>query len=415
MTSSPAHHTPQTARRILYIDHCALMSGGEIALLNLVSTLDRARFEPIVLLCSVGPLVAELNKAGVETHVVPLDRSIAETRKDALGTSSLGKLGAAWGSAKYVRTLARFIREHRIDLVHTNSLKADLLGGFAARWARRPLIWHVRDRISDDYLPKNVATAFRWLCGIVPTAVAANSHATMRTIRHEGERSDLGYIVVHDGMPMTPGGSQVCGDSSVESEIALQDDMSRRAPLIALLGRISPWKGQHIFIRAAAIVLRQFPAARFRIIGKVMFDEAEYEKQVHALVDELGVRGSVEFVGFRSDVAAALSELDLLVHASTTGEPFGQVIVEGMAAGLPVVATDGGGVPEIVVHGETGLLVPMNDVEAMAAAILRILSDPAAAREMGRKGQRRAREVFSIERTARAVEAIYDRLLAGRR
>lgn len=383
--------------RILYIDHCALMSGGEIALLNLVKTLDRTRFEPIVLLCSDGPLVAELNKTGVETHVVLLDASVANTRKDAVGVGSLGKLSAVVKSVSYVQTLARFMTEHDVDLVHTNSLKADILGGAAARLARRPLVWHVRDRIADDYLPSTVATAFRWMCRVVPTAVMANSHATMRTLHGDADRE--GYVVVHDGLPVV---------SAERREALLRDP---RRPVIGLLGRIAPWKGQHIFLTAAAQVLRTFPGARFRIIGKVMFDEADYEKQVHVLVDQLGIGHAIEFVGFRSDVAEALSELDLLVHASTTGEPFGQVIVEGMAAGLPVVATDGGGVPEIVVNGETGLLVPMGDAEAMAAAMLRVLSDPVAARKMGALGKVRAKTVFSIERTARAVEAIYARLL----
>lgn len=389
------------------------MSGGEIALLNLVKTLDRSRYEPIVLLCSDGPLVAELNKAGVETHVLPLDPAVANTRKDSLGLPTVSRISSVFSSMRYVRQLTQFIQQNEIELVHTNSLKADILGGLAARWAARPLIWHVRDRIADDYLPPVVAWMFRLLCRIVPNVVIANSSSTLQSIhRKPDERSKVVYSgtqqrlasrnVVHDGL------------NAMSYHRVRQSSDENCHPLIGLLGRIAPWKGQHIFIRAAAQVLRTFPGARFRIIGKVMFDEADYEKQIYVLVDELNVGHAIEFVGFRSDVAVALSELDLLVHASTTGEPFGQVIVEGMAAGLPVVATDGGGVPEIVVHGQTGLLVSMNDADAMAEAILRLLSDPAAARAMGYKGQQRARDTFSIERTARAVEAIYDRLMAMR-
>lgn len=386
------------------------MSGGEIALLNLVGAIDRARFTPIVLLSSDGPLAGELQRVGVETHIVPLAPEVANTRKDSLGVGALSKLGAAAASARYVRELKRFIDENAIDLVHTNSLKADILGGAAARLAGRPLIWHVRDRIADDYLPSSVAALFRFLCATVPHAIIANSASTLKSIeRSRNERNAVVYSgtntrarnIVHDGLHARSFGLDTG-----------QEEDGAASPVVGLLGRISPWKGQHVFIRAAATVLKQFPTTRFRIIGKVMFDEADYERQIHALVDELGIGHAVEFSGFRADVATALSELDLLVHASTTGEPFGQVIVEGMAAGLPVVATDGGGVPEIVLHGQTGLLVPMNDADAMAAAILLILSSPERAREMGQRGQARARDVFSIERTARAVEAIYDRLLA---
>lgn len=399
--------------RVLYVDHCAQMSGGEIALLNLLKAIDRSRYDPLVVLCSDGPLVEQLRSADVETHVLLLDPAIANTRKDSLGVSSLTKLGSAWRALHYIRQLKEFIQFHRVDIIHTNSLKADILGGFAARLARRPLIWHVRDRIADDYLPPLVARSFRFLCHLLPQVVIANSSSTLTSLRlREDDRSAVVYSgtqnrvdrnVVHDGL-------DPAGFSAVTSSTR---NLSAR-PRIGLLGRISPWKGQHVFLRAAAIVLKEFPQARFQIIGKAMFDEAEYEASLHRLVDELQIAHAVEFVGFRSDVANVLRELSVLVHASTVGEPFGQVIVEGMAAGLPVVATNGGGVPEIVQDGQTGLLVPMNDVEAMADAVTRLLANPEMAREMGRKAQARARDAFSIERTARSVEAIYKRLQAER-
>ena len=126
---------------------------------------------------------------------------------------------------------------------------------------------------------------------------------------------------------------------------------------------------------------------------------------------QLGLDNVLQFTGFCSNVKQAISELDVVVHASTKGEPFGQVIVEGMAAGKPVVATNGGGVPEIVEDGLTGILVPMGDVSAMAEAICRICADPLAARIMGAKGKKRVAEHFTIEQTARKVESVYAYLL----
>jgi len=181
---------------------------------------------------------------------------------------------------------------------------------------------------------------------------------------------------------------------------------------IGLIGRISPWKGQHVFIQAAAQVTRRFPGAKFLIIGAALFGEDEYEREVRQLARQLGLENVVQFTGFCTDVKQAISELDLVVHASTKGEPFGQVIVEGMAAGKPVVATNGGGVPEIVQDGMTGILVPMGDVPAMAEAICRICADPVSARIMGSNGKKRIAEHFTIEQTARKVESVYAYLLA---
>jgi glycosyltransferase involved in cell wall biosynthesis len=167
-------------------------------------------------------------------------------------------------------------------------------------------------------------------------------------------------------------------------------------------------------------VRKKFPEARFRIIGSPLFGEDAYERELHEQVRTLGLESHVEFPGFTQDVPAAMRAMTIAVHASTSGEPFGQVVIEAMAAGRPVVATNGGGIPEIVQDGLTGILVPMNDAPAMAAAILRLLENPAEAARMGQQGRQRVIDHFTIEHTARKVEAVYrtvsgvDNLLSSR-
>ena len=185
------------------------------------------------------------------------------------------------------------------------------------------------------------------------------------------------------------------------------------APKIGLVGRITRWKGQHIFIEAAEVVRKRFPSA-IPYHRCCVFEEEGYQSEIRAQVERLGLKDAVRFDGFRRDVAKAVHELDLLVHASITGEPFGQVVVEGMAARKPVVATAGGGVPEIVEDGKTGMLVPMNDAQAMAKAICELLENPQRAGEMGRAGHARVRDRFTAPITTRTVEAIYDQMLDPR-
>jgi glycosyltransferase involved in cell wall biosynthesis len=204
--------------------------------------------------------------------------------------------------------------------------------------------------------------------------------------------------VVHDGL----------GDAVRGAEV------SAGIPVVGLVGRIAPWKGQHVFLDAATIVRKRFPEVRYQIVGAPLFGEYDYEQRVRRQCAELGLDDVVEFTGFREDVADLIARFTVLVHASTVPEPFGQVVLEGMMAGKPVVATRGGGVTEIVVEGETGLLVPMGDADAMAAAIMELLEDHHRARGMGEAGRRRALSEFTIDRTARQVEAIYERLLGDR-
>jgi len=169
-------------RTILFFDHTAQLGGGEIALLHLVQHMDKQLFTPLVVLGGEGPLRQRLLEAGVETHVLPVAESIVQTRKASLEADSLLRPKDAARVLRYVLRLSSFMRRRRVRLVHTNSLKADLIGGAAARLAGVPVIWHIRDRIADDYLPGNAVRGFRWLCSWLPDFVVANSQATMDTI-----------------------------------------------------------------------------------------------------------------------------------------------------------------------------------------------------------------------------------------
>jgi glycosyltransferase involved in cell wall biosynthesis len=379
---------------VLFVDHTATWGGGEVALFNLVRAIDPARYRPVVLLFSDGPLGDKFRAAGIETRVLGLDSGVINARKDDLGGGTLLRVKDVASTLGFTGKLRRFMRQQDVALVHSNSLKSDLIGGFAARAARLPLIWHVRDRIADDYLPCKVAKAFRLMCRVVPTRVIAISEAVRQTLG-----SNPRVRVVHDGTPL-PG------------EPASQTT-NREGPLIGLVGRITPWKGQDVFLRAAAIVRRQFPNARFQVIGAALFGERDYEQRLHERVRTEGLSDAVEFTGFRTDVPDLIARLDVLVHASTTGEPFGQVVIEGMAAGKPVIATRGGAIPEIVVEGQTGVMVPMGDAAAMARAMVTLLSDPVYACQLGRAGRQRVTEQFTIGHTAAGVQAVYDEVLGS--
>jgi glycosyltransferase involved in cell wall biosynthesis len=382
--------------RVLYLDHTAKIGGGEIALVNLLRHLDRSLVFPIALLFMEGPLRERLVGC-CDTHVIPLSDSALTANKDGLGWRSLLKLQASVSVLLQIWRVVRFARKMEIDLIHTNSLKADIIGGIAARIAGIPVVWHVRDRIETDYLPKIVVRVFRLLSQNLPDFVIANSSATLATLHLDKKRKgvpvDANGRVVHDG----------CNVVSIKDG----SEVSKTTVRIGLIGRISPWKGQDIFIKAAALLKAKHPEAKFEIIGAPLFAERSYEADLRKLCDELNLNDTVEFAGFVENVPSRIAELDIVVHASTTGEPFGQVIIEGMAEQKPVVATNGGGVPEIVQDGITGLLVPMGDALRMAEAIDYLLTHPDEATEMGVRGRERVQTHFTIQKTARMVEAVY--------
>lgn len=295
----------------------------------------------------------------------------------------------------YIRGLSRRLRQLEPDLVHTNSLKAAVYGGVAARLAGIPVIWHVRDRIADDYLPRPAVILIRALARHLPQAVIANSAATMATLPRARQASILYNPVIHDAV-------------SDQMRVAVH----RGGPMrIGVVGRLSPWKGQHVFLRAFASA---FPDGeqQARLIGGVLFGEDDYETELHRLVDELGISERVEFRGFRDDVPSELVELDVLVHCSTIPEPFGQVVVEGMAAGLPVIAAAAGGPLEIIDDGRDGLLVRPGDVDMLAAELTRLAEDLGLRTRLGEAASASSAR-FSPHAAAVRLTAVYRQVLYG--
>ncbi len=379
--------------RVLYLDHTARLSGGEIALLRLLQALDRSVVEPVVLLGEDGPLVTKLREAGVETHVLELAPDVRDIRKGTLGAGGIRHLRRLPRLWSYARRVARFARDKRAGLIHTNSLKSDIYGAIAARMARLPLIWHVRDGIHAGYLPLPAVVAFRLMARILPDYVVANSEATLSTIR------------LPPGKPAAVVPSGVATSRSDRTIRPCKNESSQA--VIGIIGRIAPWKGQDVFLNAAEQVLQTGHDAQFWIIGAALFDEKSFEDEMRRRAATGVLKDRVRFLGFRDDVQELLSSLDILVHASTVPEPFGQVIVEGMAAGVPVIAADAGGPREIITDGVNGLLTPPGDAPALACAITGLLEDPDRARRLALAGREHVETHFSIRATAAKMEEIY--------
>ncbi len=246
----------------------------------------------------------------------------------------------------------------------------------------------MRDRIAPDYLPRGAVWLVRAASVLLPSAIVANSQATLRTLPPR-RRS---FVV----------------PSPVE--VDARRNGANGTLRIGMVGRIAPWKGQHVFLEAFA---RAFPDGDSvaRIVGAPLFgaDEEEYARSLPDLAERLGVAGRVDFAGFRTDVGHELAQFDVLVHASVLPEPFGQVVVEGMAAGLPVVAAAAGGPAEVVEAERTGLLYPPGDTDALAGALRRLAGDEALRARLGDAARTRARE-FAPGPVARRIENVYREL-----
>jgi glycosyltransferase involved in cell wall biosynthesis len=373
--------------RVVFLDHCAKLSGGELALLRLLK--GAGTVESHVILAENGPLVDALRKADISVEVLPLPSRVANLSRVDL-QSLAGLLRGGTATAVYVAQLVRRLRRLHPDLVHTNSLKSGVYGSIAARLAGIPVIWHVRDRLSEDSYPASQASVLRRCVTAMADGVVANSAATASLLR-PGRAS---VWVIPSPIDVAPVARPAVGP-----------------PVVGIIGRLAPWKGQHVFLDAMAQVLRKHPDLNARVIGSSLFGEEDYSEQLRCQSNELGIADGVDFVSFREDIAAELARLTVAVHASTVPEPFGQVVVEAMACGVPVVATNAGGPAEIIDDGTDGLLVPGGNPEALAEAVGRLLEDADLRDRLSQAGLEKA-ERYRPERVAAEIEAVYATVLA---
>jgi glycosyltransferase involved in cell wall biosynthesis len=396
----PPCNQPLTGRstvrlRVVYLDHVARLSGGEIALARaLPAVLDT--IDPHVILGEDGPLVARLREQGISVEVIAMQERARDLRKDRVRAGGLDP-GAAAATVAYVWRLRRRLRELRPDLVHTNSLKAALYGGAAGRLAGVPVIWHIRDRIAPDYLPGAAVRLVRAASHVLPSAVITNSQSTLDTLPGTRRGVVVSNTVVYDAV------------GTAAPRLGGQTRPFR----FGVVGRLAPWKGQHVFLDAFA---RAFPDGDTEawIIGGAMFGEDTYAQGLRDQAQRLGIAERVDFRGFREEIWPELGELDALVHCSVTPEPFGQVVIEGMAAGVPVIAAAAGGPAEIVDDGVDGLLAAPGDPVALANAMLRIAESPDLRERLAAAGLVTAGR-YTPERTAQQILAIYHRVLGSRR
>jgi glycosyltransferase involved in cell wall biosynthesis len=389
--------------RVVYLDHTAKLSGGEIALARLLPALDRKIVSPLVVLAEDGPLSQKLRSLNVEVLILSLPEEVRSIRKDSLGVRGFSRVKPLLHILTYSLRVKRVLKDAHCDIVHTNSLKSAFYGLLAAKLARKKLIWHIRDTVDTSYLPRPAVAVVRFLARTMPNFVITNSVSTLTSLNLTGRSRSA---ALPSGIPL---------HSAVRDGLAESEFSSLRAGLrcssgktrVVLVGRISRWKGQHVLIEAARILKAKGYDLRYLIAGSPMFGEDEHFQELKQRVNELGLHDDVEFLGFVDSVADLLSTCQILVHTSITPEPFGQVIIEGMACGLPVIASREGGPREIITDGVNGILIEPGMPNQLADAIAKLVDDPRFADSLALNGLIHVQQNFTIDATARRVESIY--------
>jgi glycosyltransferase involved in cell wall biosynthesis len=376
-------------------------------------------------------VIARLNIGGPALHVTVLTEQLDPARYDSLlvtgvesaqegnylalrgkplpGVVVLPSLGREISGARDIVTLVKLValmRRVRPHIVHTHTAKAGTLGRLAARIVRVPVIVHTyHGHVFSGYFSPSrtrvLVAIERWLSRHTDCLVTVSAR-----VRDELLALGIGtcdrFRVVPLGLDLEPFLSCETLRGELHEELSIPGD----CPLVGIVARLVPIKAHEVFLEAARRLIGEWPAARFLIIG-----DGERRAELEALSERLGLAGRTHFLGWRRDLDRVYADLDVVVLTSRNeGSPLS--LIEAMAAARPVVATRVGGVPDVVVDGVTGHLVPADDAPAVAAAVGGLLRAPDLRRAMGGASRRRAYPAFSARRLVADVERLYEELLA---
>jgi glycosyltransferase involved in cell wall biosynthesis len=304
---------------------------------------------------------------------------------------------------------ARFLRSWRADLVHSHAaVTGTILARLGAKLVGVPLINHVHieNKFSDVPWIREVQVWLDNLTARLADEIVAISEDTRRSLIRQGICSRK-LRVIYNGVSVSEG---VNGTAAERARAVL--GIEGTGPVVGTVARLCPVKGQREFVLAAKQIRNEFPSATFAIIGEDLEFGGNYRHELERLTRKLGLEGCVRFVGFRRAAARLMHAFDVFVLPSWI-EGLPVTILEAMAASRPVAATAVGGVSELVLDGETGLLFDPRDVQALAQAVEQLLRDPERARRMGTAGRRRVQLHFShskmIERTLQLYNTLAHR------
>lgn len=378
--------------KLLLLITQAEMGGAQKYVYLLATHLARRAYDVTVASGGEGWLTRSLEAAGVRVVVLPdLVREI-DLRRDG----------------RALAQIRRLISRDKFDIVHCNSSKAGILGRMAARLAGAPVVvFTAHGFVFNEPMSPARRLVYTWLerLGVwLSDSVIAVSEADRESALSTRVASGERITVIHNGIDsdlMPP----VAGPT-IREELGLEPS----APLIVNIANLYPTKGHSYLVRAFGQVVKEHPGAHCAIIGDGSL-RPDLESQIRG--SELS--SSVHLMAARDEAGRCLAKEPALFVLSSIKEGCPFALLEAMSAACPIIATRVGGIPELIDHEETGLLVPAADPDAMARAISDLLNDPQRARKLGAAARERAHNTFSLDRMIDQTEELYRRLLSGKR
>lgn len=373
------------------------IGGADYCLLKLADELDKTVFRPIVCLSEKTDIVNLYHKAGIKTYIIDMERI-----KKNSSPFYLIKL-----ILKFIPTILKImdiIKKEDVDIVHGNDL-LDIYGPVAGRVSKKPVLQYIRWILVSPAWLRILLTN---LVHLINNKVLTVSNGVARDMfSRQGKVMPKAYTC-YDWIDMDK-----VGHANTNVEIRETYKIPLDATVVGVVGRLDPWKGQDLFVKAASQVLKKHPETVFLIVGGEVAGQGResFRIKLEQLTVQLGIQENIIFAGHRTDISDVMRSLDIFVHSSVSPDPLPGVVMEAQYCGRPVVGANAGGVPEEIEDGETGLLYEMGNYHDMANKIGELIENKDKAKKMGESGHKRVIHVFDKKKLCKRIENVYVDLL----
>lgn len=384
-------------KTILYIHQSADLYGSDKTLLYLLQKLDRNQFKPIVVIPIIGPLKDELEQLGVKTIVSPVLKIV----RDQFGILFFLKFPFLTIHALF--SLRKKLKGEKIHLVQSNTLVVFL--GFIYAWIyRKKHIWHIHEILGE---PQILNKIFARIFYYFSNQVVFNSYATKDAYVKDFKKLEKKALVIYNGLDRTE--VQLIELYKMNLKKRLFNDSN--AFIIAIIGRINNMKGHQLLLKSLNKLFSQETKVKLLIIGSTIESQKQLLVDLKELISELTLNNSILILPFQNNIWPYYDVIDVLIVPSTKPEAFGLVAVEAMLSQKPVIASNHGGITEVVQHEKTGLLFNPNDETDLYIKIKHLIDHPELIEYYGKNGEIMAQEKFSLNKYFNGFVDLYAQLL----
>jgi glycosyltransferase involved in cell wall biosynthesis len=395
-------------KKLLYCDSNidGTVGGAYYSLYYLVEGLDKSVYDPIVVFYRDNPLIPMYEKAGIKTKLIhpiqPIHLSLAKNRIKWVG-QCFSRLQSGINFSRFMLLqalrFAIYLKRNRVDLVHLNNSVLR-----SHNWMLAAMLLNIKCVSHERGINSHFSTLARFFIRRLD-AVICISNAVRKNMENQGLNSQ-NLVTIYNGLDP----KRVVVTKS-RAEIRREFNLSKNTPVIGIVGNIKCWKGQDTVVLATKEIKKRFPNIKCLIVGDTAKSDRPFLEELNAIVSKCNLEKDIIFTGYRENVPDYMNAMDIVIHASTQGEPFGRVLLEAMALEKPLIGARGGAVPEIINEPYTGLMFQPGNYDELAMSIIRLLDNPQKSIAMGRRGRSRLEKHYHISNNIERTQALYHALL----